>query len=219
MRHIILIVVVLGLGSARLAGQESARERARRTLDPDVFGELSALVEDFATSGVPEEPLYTKALEGTAKRVPPSLLVPAVRDYGTRLGEARLALGPSASMSLIVAGADALQRGVPRETLGALPTDRTRSPMAVLALTELLESGVPTDRALEVLREVAALRADDGRELDVAARIRRLIRQGVAPRDAVERIRRAMLSDRATRIGPAVPPGSEPPTSDRPRDR
>jgi len=219
MRHAILTVAILSLASASLDGQESAHERARRTLDPRVYAELSALADEFAATGVPDEPLYAKALEGVAKRVPPDRLVPAVRDYAVRLGEARRAFGPDASMPLVVAGADALQRGVPRETLGALPPDRVRSPLAVLALTELLESGVPTDRAVEILREASAVGADDGRELDVAARVRQLIRQGVPPGDAVERVRRAVLRDRATRIGPAVPPGSEPSTSDRPRDR
>jgi hypothetical protein len=53
-----------------------------------------------ATSGVPDEPLYVKALEGAAKRVPPERLVPAVREYAARLGEARLALGAGAPVPL-----------------------------------------------------------------------------------------------------------------------
>ena len=80
--------------------------------------------------------------------------------------------------------------------------------MALLVLAELVESGVPADRALEMVREAIAQRARDGRMLDASARVRMLIRQGVPPRDAVERVR-AMLRD-AGRVGPALPPGSEP---------
>ena len=210
-------VTVLALVAVGAEAQESARERAQRFLAPDVFAELSQLATEVSATGVPDEPLYTKALEGVAKRVPPNRLVPAVRDYAARLGEARQALGTDASIPLLVAGADALQRGVTRDALESLPSDRPRSPMAVLALTELIESGVPRDRAIQILREAMQQRTRDDRVLDISARVRQLIRQGVAPQDAIERVRRALLRDRAS-IGPAVPPGSEPITRDRIRD-
>jgi pilus assembly protein TadC len=80
--------------------------------------------------------------------------------------------------------------------------------MALLVLAELVESGVPVDRALDMVRDAMAQRARDQRMLDASARVRMLIRQGVLPRDAVERVR-AMLRD-AGGVGPALPPGSEP---------
>lgn len=193
-----------------LAAQESARERAERTLPPRVFQELTALARQSATDGIPEEPLFGKALEGVAKRVPPDRLLPAVRSYARRLGEARGAFGAGAEVPLLVAGADALQRGVPSDALRGLDSERARSPMAVLVLAELVEAGVPTDRALAVLREAMALRARDERILDIPARVRILIREGRAPHDAAEAIRRALRRDPGGRIGPPVPPGSEP---------
>jgi hypothetical protein len=214
----VTILTILALSATALGAQESARERAQRILAPEVFAELSRLAGELSATGVPDEPLYNKALEGMAKRVPPDRLVPAVRDYATRLGEARRAFGAGASVPLLVAGADALQRGVPSVALESLPSDRPRSPMAVLALTELIESGVPRDRAILILRDAIAERAQDDRMLDISARVRRLIRQGVAPQDAVDRVRRTLRS-RGDRVGPAVPPGSEPITSDRIGDR
>ena len=216
MRRMTLTLAILAVTTGGLEAQESARERAQRTLSPQVFDELSALAAEMSPAGVPDEPLYTKALEGIAKRVPSDRLVPAVRDYAVRLGEARQAFGIGASVPLLVAGADALQRGVPRDALASLPADRPRSPLAVLALTELIESGVPRDRAIQILRDAMAQRTADDRMLDISARVRQLIRQGVAPQDAVERVRRALQRDRAS-IGPVVPPGSEPITRDRPR--
>ena len=87
--------------------------------------------------------------------------------------------------------------------------------MALLVLADLLESGVPTDRALQILREAMAQRAMDDRILDISARVRRLIRQGIAPQDAVDRVRRALARDRAGNVGPPVPPGSDATVRDR----
>jgi hypothetical protein len=213
-----ILLTAVALAAPALGAQETARERARRTLAAPVFTDLSALAADMQTRGIPEEPLFAKALEGAAKRVPPERLVPAVRDYAGRLGQARDALGQDAGVPLLVAGADALQRGVPANTLRSLPTDRPRSPMALLVLAELVESGVPADRALAIVREVMAQRVRDERMLDASARVRMLIRQGVAPRDAVEQVR-AMLRNRAGSVGPAVPPGSQPLTRERRRPR
>ncbi len=215
MKSTVLALTILTLTAAGVGAQESARERAQRAFAPQVYDELSALAAEMSGGGVPDEPLFTKALEGAAKRVPPDRLVPAVRDYATRLGEARQAFGPAASVPLLVAGADALQRGVPRDALASLPSDRPRTPMTVLALTELLESGVPRDRAIDILRQAMIERGDTDRlTLDISARVRQLIRQGVPPQEAIDRVRRALQRDRA-RIGPDIPPGSEPIRRDR----
>jgi hypothetical protein len=87
--------------------------------------------------------------------------------------------------------------------------------MVVLALTELIESGVPRDRAVQLLREVMQQRTRDDNMLDVSARVRRLINQGVPPADAIERVRRALQRNRDN-LGPVVPPGAEPISRDRP---
>lgn len=207
-----------GMLSAQ-AAQETARARAERTLPPAVFLEVSALAEELAASGVPSEPLFNKALEGSAKRVPPARLVPAVRVYAGRLGLARGALGPQASAALIVAGADAIQRGVPADVIRSLPTDRPRSPVALLVLAELLESGVPADRALAVLRQSMDQRMQDGRMLDIPARVRRMIRDGVPPREAIDRVRQAIQRNRGGLVGPGVPTGDRPLADRRLRNR
>jgi len=214
-RTIFFLLVASCMGANGLFAQETARERAQQALPPAVFRDLSTLADQMSDDGIPDEPLFVKALEGQAKRVPADRLLPAVRAYAGRLGEARQAFGVEATTPLLVAGADALQRGVPPEALRALPADRPRSPMAVVVLADLLESGVPADRALELLRDAMAQRARDDRMLDISARVRRLIRQGMTPRDAIERVRRNLLRARDGVIGPPVPPGSEPVIRDR----
>ena len=218
-RTILTLALVLGASAVAVGAQETARDRAERTLPPEVFQELNTLAQEAGGSGVPTDPLYAKALEGAAKRVPPALLVPAVRAYAGRLGEARQAFGVDANTPLLVAGADAIQRGVRPETLRDLPRDRPRSPMAVIVLADLLESGVPTDRALAIVREIMVQRMRDDRMLDVSARVRRLIREGLTPQEAIDRVRRNLQRIRDGSAGPPVPPGSEPVITDRVRDR
>jgi len=218
-RTILMLTATLGLSAMAVGAQETARDRAQRALSPEMFRDLSTLAAEMATTGIPGEPLYVKALEGTAKRVPPDRLLPAVRAYAGRLGEARRAFGVGAATPLLVAGADALQRGVSPEALRGLPTDRPRSPMAVMVLADLLESGVPADRALAILRDVMRERAGDDRMLDISARVRRLIRQGLTPQEALDRVRTNLQRARDGSAGPPVPPGSEPVLRDRVRDR
>jgi len=218
-RTTLMLMAAAWLAAAGVQAQDTARDRARQALPADVFRDLTALADEVAGSGVPDEPLFVKALEGNAKRVPAARLLPAVRAYAGRLGEARLAFGVDASTPLLVAGADALQRGVSPEALRGLPSDRPRSPMAVVVLADLLESGVPTERALDILRDVMRQRARDDRMLDISARVRQLIRQGLTPQEAIDRVRRSLQRARDGSLGPPVPPGSEPVIRDRLRDR
>ena len=101
--------------SAPVAAQQTPQQRAQATLPVEVYEEVSAVAREMAASGVPAGPLFNKALEGAAKRVPPAQLVPAVRAYGGRLQQARTALGPTAGVPLLVAGAvDSLKDGLTR---------------------------------------------------------------------------------------------------------
>ena len=59
-------------------GQVTPRQRAEQTLPPEVFSAVSGLATELAASGVPSGPLFNKALEGMAKRVPANRLLPAV---------------------------------------------------------------------------------------------------------------------------------------------
>ncbi len=213
-RIAVTLIALATLAPAGLEAQITARERAQRTLPPQVFDNLSELVGELGADGVPDGPLYNKALEGVAKGVPPEMLLPAVRAYATRLGDARQALGPNAGVPLIVAAADAIQRGVSPDVIRSLPSDRPRSPVAMLVLADLLESGVPADRALAILRQVMQQRTRDATILDIPARVRRLIRDGVPPQEAVDRVRRAIQRERGG-VGPMVPPGTQPLTRDR----
>ncbi|NQU42977.1 hypothetical protein HQ520_06810 [bacterium] len=85
--------------------------------------------------------------------------------------------------------------------------------MAVLVLADLVESGVPAERALEVLHEALRQRTREHEMLRLGGQVRQLMRQGQSPQDAAEQVRRALHGGRGMGMGPPVPPGSEPSTS------
>ncbi len=209
-----LLALIAGGLPCELQAQE-ARVRAQQTLPDDVFQELDALATAADAEGIPGELIFSKALEGAAKRVPANRLVPAVEAYTGRLRVARGAFGPGATGPLLVAGADALQRGVEAEALRGLGDPSERSPMAVLVLAELVETGVPAERALGLVREAMQRRARQQEMLGLPARVRQLMQQGRSPQDAAEQVRRALQRGRGSGVGPPVPPGSEPVTRQR----
>lgn len=199
-----------------LAAQESPRARARATLSPDVFGQVEAVAREVEADGIPGDIVFNKALEGAAKHVPPDRLVPGVAEYSGRLREARVAFGRDAGGPLLVAGADALQRGVGPGLLqglgrGASPgAGPGPSPVAVLVLADLVETGLGDEQALSLVREAIRIRARETRMLDMPAEVRRLLRQGRAVGDVVEEMRRALQRGRAGGLTPPVAPGAEP---------
>jgi uncharacterized protein YoaH (UPF0181 family) len=213
MTMITLAVLILGAGG--LGAQETPRARAQGVLPADVFRQVDAMAGSAEQDGIPGDILFNKALEGAAKGVPADRLPPAVQAYALRLREARMAFGPEVRGPMLVAGADALQRGVGVELLRGLGRERERSPIAVLVLADLVESGVANDHALGLVREAMQRRAREQQMLDMPAQVRRLMRQGMSAGDAVEQVRRALQRGRGGGMIPPVAPGSEPMTRTR----
>jgi hypothetical protein len=213
------VVVVMALTHGVAVGQETARSRAQTVLPPEVFQQIDALAAEAGGAGIPGEILFNKALEGLAKRVPVDRLVPAIRMYAGRLRDAHGALGPGTMPPLLVAGADALQRGVGVEALRQLRAGEGEapSPMSVVVLADLVESGVPADRALSLVREALRRRAQEQEILGIPEQVRRLMRQGQTAQEAAEQVRRTLQRRRGGGVGPPVPPGSEPLTAERRR--
>ncbi len=215
--HMPMIALALLLATAGrpAAAQETPRARARAVLPAEVFAQVDAAATAAEQDGIPGDILFNKALEGAAKNVPADRLLPAVQSYGARLREARAAFGADARGPLLVAGADALQRGVGTSLLHGLGQGQERSPMAVLVLADLVETGIGDERALSLVREAMQRRAREQQMLDMPAQVRRLMRQGQSAEDAVEQVRRALQRGRGGGVIPPVAPGSEPMTRTR----
>ena len=197
------------------AGQTiDGRERARAALPSAVFEQVEQIAAAAARDGLPVRPLWDKALEGGAKRVPADRIAPALAEYAARLGTARGALGTDLPAGAIVAGADALQRGVPAPALARV-REGARTPMVLVVLADLVEAGVPVDRAVDVVRVALEQRAADEDMLALAGRVRAAMRQGQTPGAAADGLRRALREGRVRRIPPGADP-ARPPTRPAP---
>ena len=205
------------------------RERARAVLPAEAFDQVDRVVAEAGQAGLPVEPLWDKALEGAAKGVPAPRIAPAVTDFVGRLRTARGALGPMQPDAALVAAADALRRGVPAAALAGVAEPGGRTATALVVLADLVETGVPVDRAVDVVREALARRTADAEMYALSARVRAAMREGQSAGTAAEGLRRQIREGRppAGRVpptrepaAPPAPPGSEPtrdPAPTRPR--
>lgn len=216
-RRGVLTLLAAALWAASAGAQETPQARARSVLQPEIYNRVEALARALESEGLPAEPIYNKALEGVAKRVPQDRLLPALDGYAGRLRMARSALGPETDVAMLVAGADAIQRGVGPEALGRLNARERHSPMAVLVLADLVETGVPTDEALDVLHEAMRRRMGEQEMMGISGRVRALMGQGRSPQEAMEQVRRMMQRRGGGDLTAPVAPGAEPLTRGRRR--
>ena len=223
-----VLAAVFAAGSANvLLGQDRAA-RIREVYSPDAVAQIEAVVEEARRNGVPVAPLYDKAIEGAAKNVPAARVLPALREYSGRMERAQGLLGGTREVAWVVAGADALLKGVAGEALTSIGQDAgARTPVALMVMGDLMEAGVPAERAMEVMREALVRTTGEEGLLDVTPALRRMVRDGALATDAAGRMLRAMrdgvslrqIRDAApgrldTSVRP-VPQGSDP-TRDRP---
>ena len=228
MRSLMLAAVLAAGSTNALLGQDRAA-RIREVYSPDAAAQIEAVVEAARRNGVPVAPLYDKALEGAAKRVPAARVMPALREYSGRMERAQGLLGGTREVAWLVAGADALGRGVAGDALTSIGRDAgARTAMALVVMGDLVEAGVPAGRAMEVMQEVLMRTTDEEGLLDVPTTLRRMVRDGTLARDAAGEMLRAMrdgvplrqLRDGAPRRADTRPPARPVPQgSDPTRDR
>ena len=189
----LILATVLAGGSANaLLGQDRAA-RLRQAYAPEAAAQIEALVEEAGRSGVPTAPLYDKALEGAAKRVPAARVMPALREYSGRMQQAQGLLGGTREAAWVVAGADALRRGVGADALTSIGQQAgARTPMALVVMGDLVEAGVPAGRAMEVMQEALVRTTGEDGLLEVPTALRRLVREGAVAPDAAGQMLRAM---------------------------
>jgi hypothetical protein len=215
--RVVLILWLAGaaLGQPLAAQQVSRLDEVRRQVAPPVAAALEDLVTDAARRGLPTDPLLDKALEGTAKRIPPPQIVQALRMLSGDLVRAQSLLqgvGPARDID-IGSVAVALRRGAPpdavrRLSLGAGPGEPLGT--TVQALADLMQRGVEQRDAVELLLSWRVGGADPDALQQIPAAVDRLIRQGVIPTHAAAAITGAIRSGRGPgSAGP--PPGVGPP--------
>ena len=209
----LILAAVVAAGSANaLLGQDRAA-RLREVYSPEAAAQIEAVVQEAGRNGIPMAPLYDKALEGAAKRVPAARVMPALREYSGRMQRAQGLLGGAPRAAWVVAGADALRRGVAGDALTSIGREAgDRTPMALVVMGDLMEAGVPSGRAMEVMNEALVRTTGEDGLLDVPTALRRLVREGALAPDAARQVLRAMRDGVPLR---RVRHDRRPPRSDR----
>ena len=222
-----MLAAVLTAGSVNALLGQDRLARVREVYPPEAAAQIETVVEQAGRNGVPTAPLYDKALEGAAKRVPVARVMPALRDYLGRMQRAQGLLGGTREAAWVVAGADALRRGVAEDALTSIGQEAgNRTPMALVVMGDLLDAGVSAGPAMDVMREALVRTTGEEGLLDVPRALRRLVREGALAPDAAGQMLRAMRDGvplrrvrHDARPGPAdrrpdarrpVPQGSDP---------
>lgn len=202
-------------GETPAAGGElgAVLERVRGSFDAASAARIEELAASAAESGVPRRVLLDKALEGAAKSVPAERVIAALSTYSERLVQSRGILGEQAGASALVAGADALQKGVSTEHLRSVVRNDGNQEISIVVLGDLVDAGIPADRAVEVVR--AAL--DRGRTgqglLAVPSEVRGMLRQGMPPAEAATEMQRRIRAGELPPGASGNPPGQRGPES------
>lgn len=197
----LLLALALQAPDARLVG------RVPQSAMPGVHTLLSRATRD----GLPTEPLVEKALEGSAKHIPPDRIVAAVAAEATRLRTARDLLrragvtGPYRAGELKAVAA-ALARGLPTPVVERVvrAVQDTAPAFGLHAVADLTEHGFSPDSAADLIVAAAGAGLRGLRLLDVAAAAEREVQRGRTRGQALVVVR-AMLPDVPA---PTQPPGA-----------
>jgi hypothetical protein len=175
-----MLAVAVGAGPL-MAQQVAYAANVANDLDSATQMAVTKEITRARERGIPVEPLVAKVREGRLKRAAGPRIVTAVAKLAVRLDSARVGLGPESSVDELVAGADAIAAGA---TVVSLRTLRAAGPRSIAApigtLAQLLASGVPPQRAVEMIVTLMKRNASPAQvlalgnlvELDVASGLR-----------------------------------------------
>jgi hypothetical protein len=140
---------------------------AGASADTTVDAALARVVEGAAARGLPPAPLMAKIREGRLKRAASPRIRTALTALIARLDTARAALGPTASVDELVAGADALAAGADAAAVRAVRTAALGRPASAPlgALAQLVASGIPASRAVVMVVELLKKNASSAQVL------------------------------------------------------
>jgi hypothetical protein len=184
-----LVALATGRASAQDGRLSLIRDDATRNIVRLVLGSASA-------SGLPVDPLISKALEGVAKKASPSSIRDAMNALEKRMRRANDLLGPDPTVDELAAGADALYVGVPEKTLRQMRALAPRRSIALElgVLTELVARKVPTRQASKMVLDLMARSATGAQLTALSGAVQSDVAAGLKPEVALEVHGRATLS-------------------------
>jgi hypothetical protein len=215
MRWIMLMALALALPTTpvRAAAQDDAMARVRQAY-PEAAADIQTIIADAEALGVPGDALTAKALEGAAKGVPADRILPALNQYSLRLRESVQLVGRERGPASIVAGADALRRGVPPQQLHTMAQEHEGDlAIPLMVMGDLMQAGVPAGNAYRVVSRAMNQQHGADEMLAIPGAVRQMMRTGQGPGPAADAVGQAIGSGQfhGGKGGPPVPPGSGPP--------
>jgi hypothetical protein len=179
----------LSIGVAVALSAQVAAAQARPTgLDPATVAAIAPIIQRAQASNLPVELLYAKAREGQVRRAPTATIESAVRALSERISAANDALAPNATPSELHAAADALQHGVPAETLRHMRQEGKNASLAVPigVLTSLIARGVPIEKASVQIVDLVRRGAVPAHFIALDTRVREDVLAGKRPDESLD---------------------------------
>lgn len=179
----------LSLGAAVVLSAQAAAAQARPVgLDSATAAAIAPIVQRVQAANLPVDLLYDKAREGQVRRIPTARIEAAVRALSERISTANEALAPNATSSELQAAADALQHGVPAETLRHMRQEGKNASLAVPlgVLTSLIARGVPVEKASVQIVDLLRRGAVPQHFMALDSRVREDVLAGKRPDESLD---------------------------------
>jgi len=174
-------------------GAQGASSSGAPQLAPSLKASVDRLADSVRMLGVPTDPLFAKAAEGTLKGADEQRVMIAVRRLARELSDAKAALGDGATGAELEAGASALHAGVAPDLvarLGRASKERStpgRLVMPLVTLADMVARNVSAQAAVASLETLISRGAVDAQLANLRSEVERDIAAGERPDLAVQR--------------------------------
>ena len=221
----IIVGAALLAGASTLAYAQDDRptidaEQLRGRLSPETIDRLTRIATRAQQNGVPPQLIRRKVTEGVSKGIRGARLERAIEAYARRLVAARSLLGSGARPEVLDAAAQATEHDVPPNRIrdfAAANRDPRRAVLGLRVIGELRDAGVPTGPAVRAVQSALDRGLSGERLLGLSAAVRRRVRQGESPTDALREI--AGAGRAGVRNAPIRDQPRAAPNRDRPRNQ
>ena len=184
-------LVMLACLAAPAAAQDVRTRLQSRGLPADLVDQVTSLAAEATAQGLPATPLADKAIEGFAKNVPAPRILTALRQFNTRMMNARGAVRDAGITQpegeLIAAAADAMSRGLGPAQISRVVRAAPQPALATPGLTvaaALAAQGVPATVAADVVATAIQRGSTTSQILDLPSMARAMESRGMTPDDA-----------------------------------
>ncbi len=192
-----LVLLVAIIGVVPLGAQTDDLVRVRALLGEGATSQIEAAIQLGLADGLPRNLLVDKAIEGAAKGMGSEVILAAVYTLTDELRQAGTVVGLDADEVNLEKAADGLRSGLDQSFLVELYRENSEDfAMVVVALEDLLRTGVTVRVAQNMLRDASSRGLRVNELLRLPANVRRLVREGRTPFEAVRSVRASMRSGR-----------------------